>query len=83
MFCSLGYRLCSRVALGVGIVISNHVFGFESLVIMISNHVFGFESLVIMISNHVFGFESLVIMISNHVFGFGFGSRKGFGHSLD
>ena len=25
IFCSLGYRLCRRVALGVGIVISNHV----------------------------------------------------------
>ena len=25
MFCSLGHRLCSRLALDVGIVISNHV----------------------------------------------------------
>ena len=25
MFCSLGYCLCSRVALGAGIVISNHM----------------------------------------------------------
>ena len=27
MFCSLGYLLCGRVALGVGMVISNHVPG--------------------------------------------------------